>query len=151
MEKQFLTSYAPRAHSEAADKKPQSFHERRPLAYLHSCGLRSRFLIKHTCRGQLQSSSEMSEASQQHLWALSTQPEVTGVSKKGGCTHIWGPSFCGYCPEDTSLDSLALVASVAFVPWFNRMSVYSRSSITSLRNIYFDVQRFHIFCLVAVI
>lgn len=35
----------------------------------------------------------------------------TSSSKKGTCTHIWCPIFYGCCPEVTSLDSLALMAS----------------------------------------
>ena len=34
-----------------------------------------------------------------------------GVSEKGACIRIWGPGFCGFYLEDTSLDSLDSVAS----------------------------------------
>ena len=34
-----------------------------------------------------------------------------GIFEKGACVHIWCPGFCGCHQEDTSLDSLDLVAS----------------------------------------
>lgn len=37
------------------------------------------------------------------------------------CTYIWRPSCCGCCPEDTSLDSLALMTSRTHVHRGNGM------------------------------
>lgn len=53
--------------------------------------------------------------------SLSAPPLVTSVSKKGACIHVWHSGFCGCHVEDTSLDSLALVASRASVHGFSGM------------------------------
>lgn len=56
------------------------------------------------------------KASRHHPHTLT---EDSGVWKRIMCTHPATQSFCGYFPEDTSLDSLALVVRVACV-MFNR-------------------------------
>ena len=60
------------------EKKKQSFGERGLLVYLHSCGLRSRLLIKFTSSGWLQSSLDVTG---HHLHSQL-------VSKKGACIPI---------------------------------------------------------------
>lgn len=70
MEKEFLTGY-PLGHSaEATERHTQAFPERGLLAYLQSCGLEDSLLIRHTSRGQLQSSLETKEVSRNYLHTL---------------------------------------------------------------------------------
>lgn len=47
--------------------------------------------------------------------------EIISISKKPAYVHICHPGFCGGYPEDTPLDSLALVPSKSCVHSFNGM------------------------------
>lgn len=70
------------------------------------------------------------EVSMHHLYPLSLCPTPGHwCSKIEACVHIWYPSFCGCCPGDSSLDSLALLTSRACVHRFKRTNNPKRSTL----------------------
>lgn len=104
-----------RAQQQASDPAGQSSCERGLLALPHSCGLRGGLLIKHTCRGHLQSFPE-TLAGGRYLHAVLLLHSSLPVFPRGElvCTS-------GALVLLLPLDSLGLVAREACIPRSHRI------------------------------